>query len=107
MTKSSKSRLEMLEEFTQQSPTDAFAHYGLAIEYKNAERHDDALQVFEKLLSFNPDYTAAYYHAGVMLGGMNRKDDARDYLTRGIAVAKKNGDFHTLSELEEALNDLG
>ena len=63
--------------------------------------------MFEKLLSFNPDYTAAYYHAGVMLGGMGRKDDARDYLTRGIAVAKKNGDFHTLSELEEALNDLG
>ena len=101
-----KSRLEMLEEFAQQNPKDSFAHYGLAMEYKNAERHDDALKVFEKLLSFNPDYTAAYYHAGVMLGGMSRAEEARDYLTRGMEVAKRNGDFHTLSELEEALNSL-
>ncbi len=102
-----ESRREKLEEFIRLNPEDAFSRYGLAIEYKNAGQHDDALKTFEKLLSFKPDYTAAYYHAGVMLGGMGRTGEARDYLTRGMEVAKKNGDFHTLSELEEALNDLG
>ena len=101
-----KSRMETLEEFTQQNPEDAFSHYGLAMEYKTAGRHDDALKIYEKLLSFKPDYTAAYYHAGVMLGDMDRAAEARDYLTRGMEVAKKNGDFHTLSELEEALNSI-
>ena len=100
------SRMEELEEFIRQSPQDAFAHYGLAIEYKNAGRNDDALKTFDALLGFKPDYTAAYYHAGVMLGEAGRKEDAHDYLTRGMDVAKKNGDFHTLSELEEALNSL-
>ena len=101
------SRLEKLEEFTRQNPQDAFAHYGLAMEYKDAGRKDDALETFNALLGFKPDYTAAYYHAGVTLGELGRTDEARDYLTRGMEVAKKNGDFHTLSELEEAISSLG
>ena len=100
------SRLEKLEEFTRQNPADAFAHYGLAMEYKNTGRNDDALKTFEALLGFKPDYTAAYYHAGVTLGELGRTDEARDTLTRGMEVAKKNGDFHTLSELEEAISSL-
>ncbi len=63
-----KSRREMLEEFIQQKPNDSFAHYGLAMEYANAGRHDDALATFQKLLGFNPDYAYAYYHAGALLG---------------------------------------
>ena len=102
-----QSRMEKLEEFTRQNPQDAFAHYGLAIEYKNAGRKDEALKTFDALLGFKPDYTAAYYHAGVMLGEASRKEEAREYLTRGMDVAKKNGDFHTLSELEEALASIG
>ena len=35
-----KSRLETLEEFVRERPTDAFAHYGLAMEYLNAGRPD-------------------------------------------------------------------
>ena len=102
-----ESRLKQLEEFTRLNPQDPFAHYGLAMEYKVAERYNDSIKTFEKLLGFKPDYTAAYYHSGVMLGGLGRKDEARDILKRGMDVAKTNGDFHTLSELEEALNNLG
>jgi tetratricopeptide (TPR) repeat protein len=102
----SKSRLEMLEEFVRQRPSDAFSHYGLAMEYMNAGRHQDALEAFSKLLAFKPDYTAAYYHAGVLLGKLERIEEARQMLTRGMEVAARNGDFHTRGEMEEALHDL-
>lgn len=101
-----KSRLEMLEEFTRQRPSDAFAHYGLAMEYVNADRPEEALATFNKLLEFKPDYTAAYYQAGVLLGKLNRADKARQMLQRGMEVAAKNGDFHSRSEMEQALHDL-
>jgi tetratricopeptide (TPR) repeat protein len=101
-----KSRLEMLEDFVQQRPTDSFCHYGLAMEYMNAGRHEAALATFNKLLGFNPNYTAAYYHAGVLLGKLERLEEARQMLTRGMEVAARSGDFHTRSEMEEALHDL-
>jgi len=101
-----KSRLEVLEEFASQRPTDSFACYGLAMEYANAGRPDDALAAFQKLLGFNPNYTAAYYHAGQLLARMGRAGDAREMLQRGMEVASRNGDFHTHSELEQALHDL-
>jgi tetratricopeptide (TPR) repeat protein len=101
-----KSRLEMLEEFTRQRPTDSFSHYGLAMEYINAGRDDDALATFQKLLGFNPNYTAAYYHAGQLLARLGRADEARQMLRSGMEVAERNGDFHTHSELEQALHDL-
>lgn len=101
-----KSRLEMLEEFVQRSPTDSFSHYGLAIEYAQAGRADEALATFNKLLGFNPGYTAAYYHAGVLLAKLGRVAEAREMFQHGMEVASRNGDFHTHSELEEALHDL-
>lgn len=101
-----KSRLETLEEFVRQQPTDSFAHYGLALEYANAGRPDEAVALFQKLLGFNPDYTAAYYQAGVLLGKLGRVEEARSMFQRGIEVAGRNGDFHSKSELEQALHDL-
>jgi len=101
-----KSRLEMLEEFTRERPTDSFSHYGLALEYANAGRDDDALATFRKLLGFNPNYTAAYFHAGQLLARLGRADEAREMFQRGMEVASRNGDFHTHSELEQALHDL-
>jgi len=101
-----KSRLEMLEEFTRERPSDSFSHYGLALEYANAGRDDDALATFRKLLGFNPNYTAAYFHAGQLLARMGRADEAREMFQCGMEVASRNGDFHTHSELEQALHDL-
>jgi tetratricopeptide (TPR) repeat protein len=101
-----KSRLEMLEEFVRERPTDSFSHYGLALEYTRLGRTDEALQIFQKLLAFNPDYAAAYYQAATLLGKLGRMEEARSLLERGMEVAGRHGDPHTRSEMEQALHDL-
>lgn len=101
-----KSRLETLEEFSREHPNDAFSHYGLAMEYVKAGRSEEALATFHKLLGFNPDYTAAYYHTGVLLANLERVEEARQMFQRGMEVASRSGDFHTHSELEQALHEL-
>ncbi|HXB19816.1 MAG TPA: tetratricopeptide repeat protein, partial [Candidatus Solibacter sp.] len=60
-------RLEMLTQFLQQSPNDAFARYGLAMEYSNLGQIETALEQFNKLLELHPDYTNGYFMAAQTL----------------------------------------
>jgi tetratricopeptide (TPR) repeat protein len=99
-------RLAFLEKITAEGSTDPFAWYGLALEYRNLERHDEALQTFTTLRTQHPDYVATYLMCGQMLEKLTRFDEAREWLEQGIAAAKKKGDSHALGELESALSAL-
>ena len=103
----SADRLEVLKNMVAQDPKNAFARYGLAMEYVNSGRPEDAVAEFHSLLEANPDYAAGYYHAGRTLEGIGRIDEAREMLERGIAVTTRTGDAHTRSELQAALDVLG
>jgi tetratricopeptide (TPR) repeat protein len=100
-------RIEVLKSMVAQDPKNAFARYGLALEYVNSGRPDDAIAEFHSLLEANPDYAAGYYHAGRTLEGMGRTDEAREMYERGIAVTTRTGDAHTRSELQAALDVCG
>jgi len=100
-------RLAYLEKVTREGTTEPMAWYGLALEYRNLERWDEALQTFTTLRANNPDYVATYLMCGQMLEKIARKDDARGWLEAGIEVAKKKRDGHAQSELESALGTLG
>lgn len=99
-------RLAYLEKVTQEGSTEPMAWYGLAMEYKSLERLDDSLRTFESLRARWPEYVAQYLMAGGLLETLGRKVDARAWYEAGIAVARKEGDGHTLSELEGALTAL-
>jgi predicted Zn-dependent protease len=96
-------RLAYLESVTAGGSEDPMAWYGLAMEYRTLERHDDALKTFQTLRSKNPGYVAMYLMCGQMLEKLGRKDEAREWLTAGIAEAQKAKNGHALGELEEAL----
>jgi predicted Zn-dependent protease len=96
-------RLAYLEKVTAEGSTDPFAWYGLALEYRNLERWDEALQTFTALRTRTPDYVATYLMCGQMLEKVGRKDEARDWLEAGIVQAKAKRDSHALGELESAL----
>jgi tetratricopeptide (TPR) repeat protein len=103
MTQSQKSRLEILEQFVTQKPTDAFARYGLALEYAKLGDESAAVAHFEKLLETNPNYVAGYFHFGQLLGRLGRLEEARKLLSDGIVVAQKMGDIHARDEMQAAL----
>ncbi len=101
------SRREKLEQFVAQRPNDAFARYGLAMECVSAGDLEAARENFAQLVAANPQYVPAYYHYGQLLARLQRIEEAKQTLRTGMDTAKKAGDFHALSELEQALNDLG
>ena len=99
-------RVAMLNDILAQNPNDAFARYGLALEYSNQGNIESALAEFGKLLSSNPDYTPGYFMAAQTLAKADRNGEARKMLTDGIASARRTGNAHAQSEMEAMLADL-
>jgi predicted Zn-dependent protease len=100
-------RIALLTEVLSQNPADAFARYGLAMEYSNSGEVERALEEFGRLLATHPDYTAGYFMAAQTLAKAERTEEARKMLVDGIASAKKTGNGHAQSEMEGMLAELG
>lgn len=97
----------MLNEILAQNPSDAFARYGLAMEFSKAGDVQRAMQEYDTLLKANPDYTPGYFMAAQTLAQAGRTAEARKMLQGGIASAKRTGNAHAQSEMEAMLSDLG
>src|SRR5512146_3303553 len=100
-------RIAMLKQMLEQNPTNAFARYGLAMEYARDGQVETALEEFQTLLRGNPDYTAAYFQAAQALARADRTEDARQWLRDGMACAERVGDQHAKSEMAAMLEELG
>ena len=99
-------RIAALSEILEQDPNDAFARYGLAMEYSKSGDVDRAMEEFGKLLSAHPDYTAGYFMAAQTLASANRIEEAKKLLVEGIQSAVRTGDAHAQSEMTAMLDEL-
>ena len=103
----SMDRIAALNEILTENPTDAFARYGLAMEYSKQGDFDRALAEFSILLEKHPDYTAGYFMAAQTLVRAERVEDAKKMLHDGITSARRTGNLHAQSEMEAMLGELG
>ncbi|HZD48632.1 MAG TPA: tetratricopeptide repeat protein [Silvibacterium sp.] len=99
-------KIAMLNEILAQNPTDAFARYGLAMDYAGRGETETALAEFARLLEEHPDYTAGYFMAAQTLARAERSDEAKVRLAQGIASARRTGNNHALSEMQAMLDEL-
>ena len=97
-------RLDILKSMVEQHPTDTFARYGLAMEYRNTGLLDAAIAEFRALIAANPDYAPSYFHGGQTLERMGRIEEARQVYLQGIEVTTRGGDQHARSEMQGALD---
>jgi predicted Zn-dependent protease len=100
-------RRQMLEQFVQKNPADAFGRYGLAMECVNENDFAAAETHFAQLISAHPEYVAAYYQFGRLLATQNRTEESRKILREGVARAAQSGDTHAQQEMQAALDELG
>lgn len=99
-------KVAMLQEILSASPTDAFARYGLAMEYAGREELDASLREFGTLLQDHPDYTPGYFMAGQTLVRAARIGEAKEHLRLGIASARRTGNAHAEREMQALLDEL-
>ena len=101
-----KTRRQVLEEFVEKSPADAFSRYGLAMECASSGDSAAAIRQFDELLKQHADYVPAYLMYAQLLARESRADEAKQILTKGIVAAAQKGDHHASSEMETLLADL-
>ncbi|UKJ05942.1 tetratricopeptide repeat protein [Solitalea lacus] len=100
------SRLEQLQRFLENEPNDSFLKYAIATEYLKLNNTDLALQYFTELVNTDENYVGTYYHLGKLYEKLLRKDDAEVTYKKGLIIARKAGNFHAASELQQALNSV-
>ena len=103
----SASRREKIEALLASEPHDPFLRYGLAVEYDNEGRHDEALTVFSGLIGDLPPHVPSFFRGALLLVRLDRIDEARDWLRRGIDEARQQGESHAAGEMGELLASLG
>ena len=96
----------MLKEVLSENPNDAFARYGLAMEYARTGSVETALDEFKKIIIANPDYTPAYQMAAQTLVTAGRLDEARKMFDAGIQSARRTGNQHAANEMQGMLDEL-
>ena len=99
-------RIDILKNMVAQKPDDSFARYGLAMEYSNTGKIEEALQEFKTLLEKNPDYVPGYFMAAQTLEKAGRIDEAKKILVDGISSARRTGNAHAQSEMTAMLEGL-
>ena len=99
-------RMQQIKQMLVNDPNDSFLLFALAKEYENEGKLQAALEVFLKLESIDPEYVGMYYHLGKLYEAMTMNDEALSAYERGITIAKKQSDFHALSELNTAKTNL-
>lgn len=97
-------RVEILKQMVSQDPSNAFARYGLAMEYANSGQLEEAVAEFRTVLQRDETYAAAYYHGGQALEKLGQLDEARALYEKGIEATTRKGDLHTRAEIEAALS---
>lgn len=100
-------RREKIEAMLGDDPQDVFLRYSLAMELGQAGEHEKSLALLDDLTKETPPYVAAFFMAGQQLAGLDRINEARDYLRNGIEAARDQGDTHAAGEMSEFLASLG
>jgi hypothetical protein len=81
-TSMASNRLEILKSMVEQKPTDSFARYGLAMEYRNTGDLEASMGEFRALMENNPDYSPAISRRADP--GTDGAEEAREVYPGGV-----------------------
>lgn len=99
-------KVAALQAILDSNPKDAFARYGLALEYANQGQTETALEQFDQLINMHPDYVPGYQMAGQLLVKAGRAEEAAQLLKDGVAAANRAANTHAQSEMQALLDEI-
>jgi len=101
-----RKRLAMLEQRIADGANDPFIFYARAMELRSLGELETSLSALDEVEARFPEYVPTFLMAGQIAGDLERMEDARGYLSRGLDLATRVGDEHARSELQQALEAL-
>ena len=86
-----QSKIEVFTAMLAEQPDNALIWYGLASEQYKLENWVEAAKALRRVVSLNPDYTAAYQMLGTVLTNAGDVDGAQQAWRNGIEAADRTG----------------
>lgn len=81
----------------------AMIWYGIANEYSKLARWREAADALRRVVSLNPDYTAAYQMLGTAHANLGEHQEARRAWLQGVAAAERTGAWKARQHMEGLL----
>ena len=100
-----ESRLNALLKHLENDQDDSFILYAVALEYKSIDKKKSIIY-FEKLMKHHPEYLPSYYQLGLVYYELNKNENAKLILTKGIEIAKNTAEHKTLKELKSLYDEI-
>lgn len=101
----SDARIAVLERMCRARPGDPRLRFGLAVEYENAGRIEDAVRELQTYLALTEDEGNAWGRLGALLRRLGRHEEARAAYRRGIEQARRHDHPSMAADLEGELAD--
>jgi len=99
-------RIDQLKQWLAEDSSNSFLRYALAKEYENQQFLEPALEQYCRLMEYDPQYIATYYHLGKLYEKLEQNTEAKETYQAGIHIAQTLNDLHSLAELKAALLEL-
>ena len=96
----------MLSQILADNPDDAFARYGLAMEYVSQGKISEGLAEFNQCIEISPDYVPAYQMSAQTMAANGQRELAIARLHNGILCAMRTGNQHARDEMEALRDEL-
>ena len=100
------SRREQLETMLAETPGDTFLRYALAMELENEDENERSLELHRGLMAEEPPYVPSFFMSGQQLANLDRIDEAKQMLEKGIEQANVQNDLHAAGEMRQFLDSL-
>ncbi len=100
------SRLEQLQKLADAQPEDPLARYAVGLECMQLKRWAEAEAAFDRTLTIDPHYSAAYFQKARAQIKLGQPRAAAATLRKGIDVAAARGESHTVDKMKELLETL-
>ena len=98
--------VQQIETLLADNPDDTFLLYALAMELDNEGKNDRSLSIFAQLKQQDPPYVPAFFMSAQQLVRLDRIDEAKLDLEKGIEEANAQNDAHAAGEMTEFLTSL-
>ena len=99
-------KLDTFRAMVRSNPDNVLARFGLANEAMKAGEWEEAREQLEAYLGRHDDEGNGYGRLAEALVRLERVDDARDALRRGIEASRRHGYPSMAAEFEERLEEL-
>ena len=100
------SRREQLESMLAETPGDTFLRYALAMELENEDENERSLELHRGLMADEPPYVPSFFMSGQQLANLDRIDEAKQMLEKGVDQPNVQNDLHAAGEMRQFLDSL-